>query len=86
MRRARAPAYGFGAYRAADYDELIDHPVEMGEFTLATFRACGVAHDIVITGRHNGDVERLCRDLKTLCVWHIRLFGEPAPMDRYVFR
>jgi predicted metalloprotease with PDZ domain len=85
MRRAGAPAYGFGTYRAADYDELIDHPVEMGEFTLATFRACGVPHDIVITGRHNTDVERLCRDLKTLCEWHIRLFGEPAPVDRYVF-
>ena len=28
---------------AANYDELIDHPVEMGEFTLATFKACGVA-------------------------------------------
>ena len=85
MRRAGAPAYGFGTYRAADYDELIDHPVEMGEFTLATFRACGVPHDIAITGRHNADIERLCRDLKTLCEWHIRLFGEPAPMDRYVF-
>ncbi len=56
--------HGFGTYRAADYDELIDHPVEMGEFTLATFRACGVAHDIAITGRHNADVERLCRDLQ----------------------
>ena len=29
-----APAYGFGTYKAADYDELIDHPVEMGTFTL----------------------------------------------------
>ena len=57
----------------------------MGELTLATFRACGVPHDIAITGRHNADLERLCRDLKTLCEWQIRLFGEPAPMDRYVF-
>jgi predicted metalloprotease with PDZ domain len=85
MRRARAPAYGFGTYQAADYDELIDHPVEMGEFMLSTFRACGVPHDIAITGRHTADLERLCRDLKTLCEWQIRLFGEPAPVDRYVF-
>ena len=28
---------------AADYDELIDHPVEMGDFALATFKAHGVA-------------------------------------------
>ncbi|MBP6763032.1 MAG: peptidase M61, partial [Thauera sp.] len=32
--RGAARPYGFGVYRAADYDELIDHPVEMGNFTL----------------------------------------------------
>jgi predicted metalloprotease with PDZ domain len=85
MQRAGAAAHGFGAYRAADYDELIDHPVEMGEFTLATFQACSVPHDIAITGRHGADMRRLCNDLEKLCEWQIRLFGEPAPMDRYVF-
>src|SRR5512145_2065521 len=57
MPRRSAPAYGFGTYRAADYDELIDHPVEMGEFSLATFRAAGVQHEIAITGRHDADLE-----------------------------
>jgi predicted metalloprotease with PDZ domain len=85
MQRDGAPAYGFGPYRARDYDELIDHPVEMGEFTLATFKACGVPHDIAVTGQHNADMQRLARDLKILCEWQIRLFGEPAPVDRYVF-
>jgi predicted metalloprotease with PDZ domain len=85
MRRAGARPYGFGAYRAADYDELIDHPVEKGEFTLASFEACGAPHDIAITGRHDADTQRLCKDLARLCEWQIRLFGEPAPMDRYVF-
>jgi predicted metalloprotease with PDZ domain len=85
MSRKRAKPYGFGAYVAGDYDELIDHPVEMGEFTLASFRACGVPHDIVITGRHAADTRRLQRDLKRLCEHHIRFFGEPAPMKRYVF-
>ena len=50
MRRAGARPYGFGNYIAADYDELIDHPVEMGRFSLAGFRACGVPHEIAITG------------------------------------
>ena len=85
MRRKGAKAYGFGTYQAADYDELIDHPVETGSFTLATFRACGVPHDIAITGRHRADMARLARDLKTLCETQIRFFGEPAPMQRYVF-
>jgi len=85
MRRKDAPLHGFGVYRAASYDELIDHPVEMGAFTLATFTAEGVPHDVAITGRHRADMGRLCRDLQRACEQHIRLFGRPAPMDRYVF-
>ena len=85
MSRKGAKPYGFGAYVASDYDELIDHPVEMGEFTLASFRADGASHDIVITGRHAADTRRLQRDLKRLCGHHIRFFGVPAPMKRYVF-
>jgi predicted metalloprotease with PDZ domain len=85
MQRRRAPALGFGLYRAGSYDELIDHPVEMGRFDLATFEARGVRHEIAITGRHDADLERLCTDLRRLCESHILLFGEPAPVDRYVF-
>ncbi len=85
----KAKRYGFGTYIAANYDELIDHPVEMGAFELATFKAHGVAHDIVITGRiPNLDMARLSADLKKICEAQIALF-EPksrrAPMDRYVF-
>ncbi|MBK9446025.1 MAG: M61 family metallopeptidase [Betaproteobacteria bacterium] len=80
-----AKPHGFGLYAAANYDELIDHPVEMGTFGLATFKACGVPHEIVITGRHDCDLKRLTADLKKICEWHIRFFGEPAPMKKYVF-
>ena len=83
---AGAPDWGFGLHHAANYDELIDHPVEMGRFTLASFRACGVPHHIAITGRHRADMARLCRDLTRICEHHIRLFGEPAPIDRYLFQ
>ncbi len=78
-------ANGFGGYRAADYDELIDHPVEMGEFTRLKFSACDVAHEVVITGKHDADLDRLGADLTKICAWQIGLFGEPAPMNRYVF-
>lgn len=85
MRRSGAAPYGFGEYCASDYGELIDHPVEMGRFDLATFTACGVPHELALTGRHRADVARLCRDLQAVCEHHIRLFGEPAPFDRYLF-
>jgi len=84
-----AKRYGFGTYLAADYDDLIDHPVEMADFALGTFKAHGVQHDIVITGRvPNLDMARLEQDLKAICETQIAFF-EPktrkAPMDRYLF-
>lgn len=86
---AEAPAgakrHGFGLYRAADYDTLIDHPVEMGCFQRFGFTACGVPHEIVVTGRATLDGARLCADLKRICEWQIRLFGAPAPFERYLF-
>jgi predicted metalloprotease with PDZ domain len=85
MARDGGKPHGFGRFRASGYDELIDHPVAMGELALASFRACGVPHDIAIAGRQHADMARLARDLKRLCEHHIRFFGEPAPMKRYVF-
>ncbi|CDG85307.1 M61 family metallopeptidase [Janthinobacterium agaricidamnosum] len=84
-----ARRYGFGTYLASNYDELMDHPVELGDFALATFKAHGVPHDIVFTGRvPNLDLARLSADLKAICETQIEFF-EPktrrAPMDRYVF-
>ena len=77
---------GYGLYRALDYDDLIDHPVEMGTFTRIGFEACGVPHDIILTGRFDCDEQRLAADLRTICEHHIRFFGEPAPMDYYQFQ
>lgn len=89
MTRLKAKRYGFGTYQAANYDELIDHPVEMGTFLLATFKAWGVQHDVVFTGKvPNLDIDRITADLQKICEAQIALF-EPrtrrAPMDRYVF-
>ena len=89
LPEAGARRHGFGRYRAADYDELIDHPVELGRFTLFTFEAGGVPHEVAITGRHDTDGNRLTRDLEAICASQARLF-EPAsgkpPVDRYLFQ
>lgn len=78
----------FGVFHAADYDELIDHPVEMGTFTYASFISCGATHHIAITGQHRADMARLCADFKKICDAQIRLF-EPErhepPMKEYWF-
>lgn len=76
---------GFGRFRAPDYDALIDHPVEMGCFAHARFEAAGVTHELALTGRHDCDFDRLCKDLARICSWQIELFGAPAPVDYYAF-
>ncbi|MEP6607750.1 MAG: PDZ domain-containing protein [Burkholderiaceae bacterium] len=86
-RGTRRP--GFGTYQAANYDELIDCPVEMGDFELAQFDVSDVAHEIAITGKvPKLDLLRLTRDLTRLCETHVKMF-EPRthkpPFDRYLF-
>lgn len=85
LPRYQALPYQAGTYQAQDYDELIDHPVEMGTFALFSFEACGVQHDVAITGIHQVDQKRLCEDLQKICQTQIRFFGEPAPMNYYLF-
>ncbi|MBI3561490.1 MAG: M61 family metallopeptidase [Gammaproteobacteria bacterium] len=86
LARQTAALYEFGLYRADNYEELIDHPVELGNFTLHTFDVAGIPHAIAITGRQHADTDRLGRDVKILCETHRRLFGELPPMERYLFQ
>ena len=85
MRPVAADARGFGTYEAADYDELLDHPFEIGEFDRVDFHVLGIPHSLVVAGNHDGDLERVAADLQTLCSAQIQFFGAPAPFDRYVF-
>lgn len=85
MQRDGAEPYGFGRYRAADYDELIDHPIEMGDLHIGEFEAEGIPHAIAIRGRTRCDMARLTHDLAALCTQHLSLLGAPADLDRYVF-
>jgi predicted metalloprotease with PDZ domain len=75
----------FGRYQAASYDELIDHPVEMGSFDLVEFKARGVDHRFALTGRHHADLPRLAADLKRICAWQLEFWGGPPPMRSYTF-
>ncbi len=80
-----APIYGFGKYRAENYAELIDHPVEIGELSIGEFTVRGVPHAIAIRGRQAADMPRFCHDIETICATHMDLLGLPADLDRYLF-
>lgn len=73
---------GFGHYQAADYDELVDHPIELGNFTHTQFTAVGVVHHLVLAGKHNADLPRLCADLSAICEAHITRFADDSLQDK----
>ena len=86
---------GFGVYQAADYDELVDSPVELGTFWSARFTTSGVRHRLVVAGAApTFDGERLLADTRRICeaairFWHgvpgrQRLAQKPPQQD-YVF-
>ncbi|MBO9677302.1 MAG: M61 family metallopeptidase [Acidovorax sp.] len=81
-------ARGFGTYRAAGYDELVDCPVEMGAFWSTTFKACGVTHRFVVAGAAPSfDHQRLIDDTRKICETAIRFWhgaGKP-PFKHYLF-
>ncbi len=86
---------GFGTYQAADYDELVDCPVEMGRFWQGDFVAAGVRHRLVVAGAAPSfDGQRLLDDTRRICETIIRFWhgksgragraGKPPHQD-YVF-
>ncbi len=77
-----------GGWCAPNYDNLIDHPFELGPFWRGRFEACGVSHEFVVAGAPPGfDGERLLADTRRICEAQLRFWhGEaPACFDRYVF-
>lgn len=78
-------AQGFGTYTAGNYDELVDCPVEMGNFWSGSFTARGVPHRFVVAGAPASfDGERLLRDAQKVCEAEIDFWGV-APHSSYVF-
>ena len=76
LRPMKVNVDGRGTYEAVDYDELVDHPVELGRFWRGHFTAGGVAHEYVVAGAlPDFDGERLLADAKRICeaqigFWH----------------
>lgn len=70
--------------KAENYDQLIDSPFELAEQTRFSFEAGNIAHEMVISGIHATNIERLKNDLEKICAAEIALFGS-APFQNYTF-
>ena len=82
---------GFGDYLAADYDELVDCPFEMGHLWRGQFTVFGIPHEFVVAGAlPSFDGSRLLADTQKICeteinFWHDKKPKAQAPFKRYVF-
>jgi predicted metalloprotease with PDZ domain len=74
-----------GVFTAADYDTLVDAPIEASpELEVVTFEHDQATYEIVIHARHNYDTARLRDDVRKIVAEEVRLMGG-APYTRYVF-
>jgi len=88
MSAVKVDAAGRGIYVAADYDTLVDHPVELGVLWRGRFKAHGVLHEFVVSGAlPDFDGERLLADAQRICETEIAFWHDEKkpPFERYVF-
>ncbi len=87
MPRMDCEQYEFGLYHCADYEELIDHPVEISDFMVLDFSVETIPHHIVFNGRLHPDTDfsRIKKDLQKICQQHISFFQYHIPFKEYLF-
>lgn len=73
-------------FHAANYDELVDSPVEVGTHRRYTFTVDGKRHTIAMWGEGNQDDARLVRDTRRIVEAEAHLFGGlPYPHYTFIF-
>ena len=81
---ALLPATGKFTYKAANYDELADSPMEIGNQKILEFTANGTPHQVAMYGSYVADDAKLVADLKRVCEEAHRVVGQ-NPLDHYLF-
>ena len=68
LATAAARSRASSIFEAADYAELIDHPVALGPFWRGQFNAAGLPHELVVSGAWpRFDSARLLADSRRIC-------------------
>ncbi len=87
MASKKIDANGFGKYICDNYQDLIDHPVEIADYQSIGFDVKGIPHQMVFTeAPENIDLERIAKDVKKICETEVEFFGDnKPPFEQYVF-
>lgn len=80
-------AQGFGEYSASDYEDAIDHPVEISHSHDLMFNVESVPHLLHFSGDFPAHIDdrRLADDLKKICLEQSALFKDGIPFESYRF-
>lgn len=71
-------------FRARDYHQLVDSPIEIGTHAVLDFEAEGKPHRFAIWGEGNHDADRLIADTRKIVSAAAALWGG-LPYERYTF-
>lgn len=73
------------SYKAKNYDEFADCPIEIGNQEILDFDIKGIKHYISIYGKGNYNKDTLVKDFKKISEEEIELFGGSIPYDSFTF-
>ncbi len=76
---------GKNKFRAENYDEFIDCPIEIGNQTILEFQIKKIPHRICIVGNGNYDPKKLINDFKIIAETQIKFLKGKIPYQNYTY-
>ena len=81
---AMKPTAQKGEYLVSDYDELVDSPVQLGQFLQKEISVSGIPISIVVAGIQDLSMEDLATTIRKIAEYQFGFMGNPG-IDRYLF-
>jgi predicted metalloprotease with PDZ domain len=50
-----------------NYDELVDSPIQLGNFQTFEFEILNIKHHVALVGKNNANIEKLKFDMQHIC-------------------
>jgi predicted metalloprotease with PDZ domain len=72
------------AFTYPNFDDLVDAPVQLGNFDQFTFDVDGIPHEVALVGVNNANKEKLAKDMQLMCTTMKNIIKE-HPCKRYTF-
>ena len=71
-------------FRYPNYDDLVDAPLQLGNFNKFTFLVDGIPHEVAMVGPNNANTDKLSKDMQLMCATMKNIVNE-HPCKRYTF-